>query len=108
MARSLAQLQKQYASAAAPSKGPMGGPGRGPGARAHGKPKNARATVSRLLSYIRPYRFRLVLVLLWVLASLENTAYISVVVCFAAFFANDLYGFVNWRRIAASQAQSRK
>ena len=50
----------------------------------------------------------LVLVLLWVLASLENTAYLSVVVCFAAFFANDLYGFVNWRRIAASQAQSQK
>ena len=69
MARSLAQLQKQYASAAAPSKGPMGGPGRGPGARAHGKPKNARATVSRLLGYIRPYRVRLVLVLLCMLIS---------------------------------------
>ena len=71
MARTLAQLQKQYASAVAAPKRPMGGPGpgHGPGARAHGKPKYTRATVSRLLAYIRPYRFRLVLVLLCMLLS---------------------------------------
>lgn len=45
----------------------------------------------------------LVLVLLWTLASLEDTMYISVAVCFAAFFVNDLYGFINWRRIGARQ-----
>lgn len=45
----------------------------------------------------------LVLVLLWTLASFENSTYISVAVCFAAFFVNDLYGFMNWRKIEARQ-----
>lgn len=44
-----------------------------------------------------------VLILLWVLAARENTAYYSVVVCFAAFFVNDLYGFVSWRRMRRRQ-----
>lgn len=30
----------------------------------------------------------LVLILLWILASMEDPGYLSVVVCFAAFFAN--------------------
>ena len=47
----------------------------------------------------------LVLVVLWVLASTVNIMYISVTVCFAAFFANDLYGFINWRRIEARQVE---
>lgn len=46
----------------------------------------------------------LVLIVLWVLAARENTAYYSVVVCFAAFLANDLYGFVSWRRMSRRQA----
>ena len=46
----------------------------------------------------------LVLILLWVLAARENTAYYSVVVCFAAFLVNDLYGFFNWRRMSRRQA----
>ena len=45
----------------------------------------------------------LVLIVLWVLASLEDSMYISVAVCFVAFFVNDLYGFINWRRIEARQ-----
>ena len=73
MARTLEQLQKQYASTAKDTrKGPMGGgpgPGRGPAVRAHGKPKNMRATISRLLSYVSRYWFRLVLVLVCMLTS---------------------------------------
>lgn len=45
----------------------------------------------------------LVLMVLWVLASLENTHYIAVVVCFAAFFANDIYGFINWKKMQKNQ-----
>jgi len=48
----------------------------------------------------------LILILLWTLASLENSSYLSVVVCFAAFLANDIYGFISWRRMGARQAQS--
>lgn len=40
----------------------------------------------------------LVLIVLWVLASRENPTYIPVVVNFAIFFFNDMYGFMSWRR----------
>ena len=46
-----------------------------------------------------------VLILLWVLASLQDPAYVSVTVCFCVFLVNDLYGFVNWRKILAAQEQ---
>ena len=44
-----------------------------------------------------------VLIILWVLASLVDTRYLSVVVCFAAFLVNDLYGFFSWQRIKRRQ-----
>lgn len=43
------------------------------------------------------------LIVLWVLASLADARYVSVVVCFAAFWANDVYGYVNWQRIKIRQ-----
>lgn len=45
----------------------------------------------------------LVLVILWGMASRENVTYVSMVVCFAVFFLNDMYGFVNWRRMHKRQ-----
>ncbi len=47
-----------------------------------------------------------VLIVLWVLASLTDQSYISVAVCFAVFLVNDLYGFINWRRMRARQEQN--
>lgn len=44
-----------------------------------------------------------VLIILWILAARENSGYISVVVCFAAFLVNDLYGFISWRKIEKRQ-----
>ncbi len=44
-----------------------------------------------------------VLIVLWSLASLDNVRYVSVVICFAAFLVNDVYGFVNWGRMKARQ-----
>ena len=41
----------------------------------------------------------IVLIVLWVLASFADVRYISVVVCFAAFLVNDIYGFVNWKKM---------
>lgn len=46
----------------------------------------------------------LILILLWSLASAEDIRYLSVVVCFAAFSVNDVYGFVNWTRMKKRQA----
>ena len=48
----------------------------------------------------------LVLIVLWTLASASDIRYISVVVCFAAFFANDLYGYINWQKMKVRQAQA--
>lgn len=46
----------------------------------------------------------LVLILLWVLASQTDNSYFSVVICFTAFFANDLYGFYNWTKMQKRQS----
>ena len=46
----------------------------------------------------------IVLIVLWVLASLDNPAYIPVVVNFGIFFFNDMYGFVSWKRREVLQA----
>lgn len=45
----------------------------------------------------------IVLIILWVLASIENPSYIPMILCFVMFLANDLYGFYNWRRIKKRQ-----
>ena len=47
-----------------------------------------------------------VLIVLWVLASMSDVRYISVVVCFAAFLVNDIYGFVNWRKMEKRQKKA--
>lgn len=45
-----------------------------------------------------------VLIVLWVLASISDTHYISVVVCFIAFLVNDVYGYLSWRKMRIRQA----
>ena len=47
----------------------------------------------------------LVLIVLWVFASLEDIHYVSVVVCFIVFFVNDMYGFISWRRMEKRQGE---
>ena len=44
-----------------------------------------------------------ILIILWILASIEDISYLSVVVCFAAFLLNDIYGFISWRRMEKAQ-----
>ena len=45
----------------------------------------------------------IVLIVLWVLATKEDISYISVIICFAVFLFNDLYGFSNWLRMQKRQ-----
>lgn len=45
----------------------------------------------------------IVLILLWILACREDIAYLSVVMCFVAFIANDLYGFFHWLSMQRAQ-----
>lgn len=47
----------------------------------------------------------LVLIVLWVMASFIDTKYVSVVVCFVAFFVNDIYGFINWKKMERRQSE---
>lgn len=49
-----------------------------------------------------------VLIILWSLASVENTRYLSVVVCFAAFLVNDLYGYISWQQMKKRQFADRE
>ena len=72
MARSLAELQKQYHSSSKP-----GGPGRpgggGPRGRGHGmggpggKPKNTKKTIGRLLGYVGKYKALFFVVLIFMM-----------------------------------------
>lgn len=47
----------------------------------------------------------IVLIVLWILASLSDTRYISVVVCFAVFLFNDIYSFFCWLKMKKRQSE---
>jgi len=44
-----------------------------------------------------------VLIVMWILASVRDIQYMSVAVCFAVFLTQDLYGFISWRRMKRQQ-----
>lgn len=46
----------------------------------------------------------IVLIILWILASIYDLRYISVVFCFIAFLVNDIYGFISWQKMKKRQA----
>jgi nicotinamide mononucleotide transporter PnuC len=48
----------------------------------------------------------IILIVLWVLAGITDPRYIAVVVCFMAFLAHDIYGFINWQKMQQRQALS--
>lgn len=48
----------------------------------------------------------IVLTVLWVSATLADIKYLSVTLCFLAFLANDIYGFISWQKIARRQAKN--
>ncbi len=48
----------------------------------------------------------IVLIILWSMASFSDISYLSVTVCFAAFFVNDIYGYINWKKMEKKQSMS--
>ncbi|MBQ8545455.1 MAG: nicotinamide mononucleotide transporter [Clostridia bacterium] len=46
----------------------------------------------------------IVLIILWVMASIENPSYIPMILCFVMFLANDIYGFISWKKMERAQA----
>lgn len=45
----------------------------------------------------------IVLIVLWVLATLSDMSYLSVTICFAVFLINDIYGFISWMKMQKKQ-----
>lgn len=39
-----------------------------------------------------------VLIVLWILASITDISYLPMIFCFATFFVNDIYGFISWKK----------
>ena len=44
-----------------------------------------------------------VLIVMWTMAAVEDISYLSVIICFVTFLINDLYGFINWKRMEKRQ-----
>lgn len=49
----------------------------------------------------------IVLIIMWIMASMEEIRYAPMIVCFVMFLFNDSYGFYNWRRIERRQKENR-
>lgn len=47
----------------------------------------------------------IILIILWIFASMYDVKYISVVVCFVAFFVNDIYGYYSWQKMKQRQSK---
>ena len=47
----------------------------------------------------------LVLIVLWISASVHDFSYLPTVVCFTTFLFNDTYSFINWTRMKKRQAR---
>ena len=45
----------------------------------------------------------IVLIVLWIMASIYDTRYISVVICFVSFMVNDVYGYISWQKMKIRQ-----
>lgn len=50
----------------------------------------------------------IVLIVLWVLATVTDISNLPMVICFSLFLLHDIYGFVNWKRMKKSQANNEK
>lgn len=47
-----------------------------------------------------------VLIVMWVLASVVDIGYLPMVICFVIFLVNDIYGFINWCNMKKRQINS--
>ena len=45
----------------------------------------------------------IVLIILWVLATISDISYLPMIICFAVFLINDIYSFINWSKMKVMQ-----
>lgn len=48
----------------------------------------------------------IVLIILWIMATMEDMSYLPMVICFVMFFVNDIYGYYNWKRMRRRQEKA--
>lgn len=47
-----------------------------------------------------------VLIIMWIMATIDDPSYLPMIVCFSVFFVNDCCGFINWRKIRQRQGET--
>lgn len=72
----------------------------------------ATSFFAAMLTYLRSPFYGLgyaandiVLIVMWIMASVVDISYFPMVLCFVVFLVNDCYGFFNWRRIERRQRE---
>lgn len=64
-------------------------------------------TIMRLPYYALGYSANdVVLIVMWILASIKNPVYVPMILNFVIFLANDLYGFFNWKKMRREQEKN--
>ena len=48
----------------------------------------------------------IVLIILWSMAAMQDISSLSVLICFAMFLINDIYGFISWQKMKKRQRQN--
>ena len=66
--------------------------------------------IASYLTYLRSHYYALayaanysVLIILWIMASISYIGYIPMIFCFVMFLFNDIYGFINWKKMKLRQ-----
>lgn len=68
----------------------------------------ASLTMLRSPYYALAYALNdVVLMILWTAATFISISNLPMLTCFIVFFANDIYGFINWRRMQKKQASKK-
>lgn len=61
-------------------------------------------TYCRSPYYAIAYAFNdIVLIVLWIIASIADLSNLTITVCFALFLVNDIYGYINWKKMHRQQ-----
>lgn len=64
-------------------------------------------TIMRSPYYAVAYAMNdIVLIVLWIIESIRDTSYLTIVACFVVFLLNDLYGFVCWLKREKTQKEN--
>ena len=69
--------------------------------------------IAAYLTYLRSPYYALgyasndmVLIILWIIAAVQDLSCLPMVLCFVMFLVNDLYGFYSWKRMQKRQSQN--